>query len=167
MPAIHHEIKKLGLLALFFALGFGYILIVMRLFMETFPIDGYIISKALVGALLAAKAVAIIDKTPLGNLFSESSRYLDLLYRTLLYTLLVMVFGVIERLVHAYWDTRSVEMAISTFLESARLNHFLGTILCVGVVFFIYNFLREINNYMGMGNLRKFFFTSPSESSND
>jgi hypothetical protein len=159
MQAITHEIKKLGSLALFFLIGFGYILLVRKLFLKDFSLDGYVITKAIVGALFAAKAVAIMDITPLINRFREYPRYIELSYKTFLYTLLVMVLGALERFIHAYRETKAMAPAMKMFFDSGQFNQFLATILCIAVVFFIYNVLREIDTYLGKGTLQKMFFS--------
>jgi hypothetical protein len=64
MKVIHwltQEFKKAGILALFFTICFVYIFIVMNLFLKTYSIDTYGISKVIIGSLFAAKAILILD----------------------------------------------------------------------------------------------------------
>ena len=56
MKAIHwitKKFKKVGILALFFTICFVYIFIVINLFLKTYSIDNYGISKVIVGSLFA------------------------------------------------------------------------------------------------------------------
>lgn len=169
MQSLKHEINKISSLALFFLFGFGYILLILKLFIAEYSIDIYVLSKAIIGALVAAKAVAIMDATPLLNRFKQAPRYLRVLYKTFIYTLAVLILGIVERFFHAYHQTKGFISALKYLLESGNIYHFTGVILCILIVFFIHNIFREIDNYLGKGNLKKIFFNSPrlnSQNSN-
>ena len=159
IPALIAEIKKIGALTLFFLICFGYILILKKLFLDAYSIEFSALGKATVGALFAAKAVLILEKTSLLNRFRQSPRYINVLYKTLLYTLAVLFIGMLEELIHAYSKTRAMPSAIETALQSSNLNHFLAVNLCLVVVFLLYNVFTEIDTYMGKGTLRKLFFS--------
>lgn len=161
MQTLKHELKKIGSLSLFFFIGFGYILLMMKLLLKEYEINTYVLSKAIIGALVAAKAVAIMDVTPWVNRFHQSPRYIQVLYKTFLYTLTVLVLGAIEHIFHAYKETKAIGSAIATFIETRNLSQFLAITLCIGVVFLFHNILGEIDSYMGKGKLKKFFFDKP------
>ncbi|MEA5508508.1 hypothetical protein VB715_01900 [Crocosphaera sp. UHCC 0190] len=161
MQALKHEIKKIGSLALFFLIGFGYILVVMKLFLKEYSIDTYVLSKAIIGSLVAAKAVAIMDATPLINRFEQSPRYLRILYKTFVYTLAVLILGIIEHLLHAYHQTKAIVPAFKSFIASENFYQFLAVMLCIAIVFLMHNIFKEIDTYFGKGNLSKFFFDTP------
>jgi hypothetical protein len=161
MQALKRELKKIGSLALFFLIGFGYILLVMKLFLKEYSLDAYILSKAIIGALVAAKAVVIMDATPLLNRFKQSPRYISVLYRTFVYTFAVLIIGFIEHILHAYHKTKAIAPAIASLLESENFYRFLAVTLCIAIVFLIHNIFNEIDNYLGKGSLRKFFADAP------
>lgn len=161
MEGLKRELKKIGNLALFFFICFAYILVIMKLFLKEYSINSYVLSKAIIGSLFAAKAVAILDTTPWINKFASSRRYLNVLYKTFIYTCAVLLLGVIENLIHAYHETKSLSLAISKFIHTENFYHFLATILCISVVLLIHNILEEIDHYLGKGNLKKIFFERP------
>ncbi|ELR96655.1 hypothetical protein [Gloeocapsa sp. PCC 73106] len=158
MSKLTDEIKKVGSLTLFFLVCFGYILLMLKLFLAEYKIDVYVFSKTIISALVAAKAVAIMDMTPMLNYYSESPRYLRVLYKTFIYTSAVFVIAVLEKLFHAYRETKALGSALELFLETRNLNNFLAVTLCVSVVFLIHNIFHEIDKYLGKGSLRKLFF---------
>lgn len=158
MQKLKDELKKIGSLALFFLICFGYILLMMKLFLEEYDINAYIFSKTIISALVAAKAVAIMDMTPLLNRYSESPRYIRVLYKTFIYTFAVFVIAVIENLFHSYKETKALGSALELFLETRNFSRFLATTLCISIVFLIHNIFQELDSYLGKGNLRKFFF---------
>lgn len=158
MNSIKREIKKIGLLSLYFFIGFSYILILMKLLLEQYSIDYVVISKAFIASLVAAKVVAIMEITPWFNYFSEYPRYIRVLYKTFLYNIGVIIITAIENIFHAYHETKAIIPAISLFLETRHFSHFLATVMFVSIVFLIHNILTEIDDYLGKGNLRKLFF---------
>ncbi|WP_373478342.1 hypothetical protein [Geminocystis sp.] len=158
MEKLKEELKKIGSLSLFFMIGFGFILIMMKLFLDQYDINIYVFSKAIISSLVAAKAVAIMDMTPILNRYAHSPRYINVLYKTFLYTVAVLVISMIENLFHAYKETKAIGGAIELFLETRHFSHFLAVTLCVSMIFLIHNIFQEIDNYLGKGNLSKLFF---------
>ncbi|MBF2098001.1 MAG: hypothetical protein IGQ88_06455 [Gloeomargaritaceae cyanobacterium C42_A2020_066] len=61
IKAVAHEIRKLSSLFIFFLIGFGYIVLLATLFLESYEVNTYAFMRVIVTALLAAKAVMIID----------------------------------------------------------------------------------------------------------
>jgi hypothetical protein len=161
MEAQKHELKKIGSLSLFFFIGYGYILILMKLFLKEFSVDVSIFTKVVIYALVSAKSVAIMDMTPWMNRFAESPRYLQVLYKTAVYTFAVFVLSLIENLFHAYHETKALIPALTLFLETRSFDRFLAILLCVSAVFLIHNIFQELDQYLGKGNLSKFFFKPP------
>lgn len=162
METLKSEIKKIGSLTLFFLVGYGYILLLMKLFLlDEYSIDSYVLSKAIISALVSAKAVAIMDMTPWLNRFSQSPRYINVLYKTSLYTSAVLIIGIIEDLFHSYHQTKALKSALALFIETRHFSHFFAVILSVSMIFLIHNIFKELDNYVGKGNLTKFFLNRP------
>ncbi|PSF30986.1 hypothetical protein C7H19_23460 [Aphanothece hegewaldii CCALA 016] len=166
MQSLKRELKKISSLALFFFIGFGYILLIMKLFLKEYDISAYVLSKALVGSIVAAKAVVLMEMTPWMERFQRSPRYISVLYKTFIYTLAVLVIGLIERLIDGYLKTKSLSGAIETLIHSEHFYPFLATILCIAVVFLMHNIFTEIDTYLGKGNLLKFFLNRPQTQRN-
>jgi hypothetical protein len=158
MEKLKEEFKKIGSLSLFFMIGFGFILVLMKLLLEQYEINTYVFFKVIISSLVAAKAVAIMDMTPILNRYDQSPRYIKVLYKTFLYTVAVLIISMIENLFHAYKETKTMGGAIELFLETRHFSHFLAVTLCVSLIFLIHNIFQEIDNYLGKGNLIKLFF---------
>lgn len=161
MESLKRELKKIGSLSLFFFIGYGYILLIMKLLLKEFSVDVSIFAKVVIYALVSAKSVAIMDMTPWMNRFDESPRYLQVLYKTAVYTFAVFVLSLIENLFHAYHETKALGSALMLFLETRSFDRFLAILLCVSTVFLIHNIFQELDSYLGKGNLSKFFFKPP------
>ncbi len=161
MQSLKHEIKKVGSLSLFFFVGYAYILLITKLFLKEFAVDVSIFAKVVVYALVSAKSVAIMDMTPWLNRFAESARYLQVIYKTAIYTFAVFVLSFLENIFHAYHQTKALSPALKLFLETRSLSRFLAILICVSTVFLIHNIFQELDRYLGKGNLSKFFFKTP------
>jgi hypothetical protein len=77
---------------------------------------------------------------------------------TFLYTLAVLLLGVIEHLFETYRKAKTLAPAVESFFEPAHLYHFLAVLLCISIVFLIHNIFHELDSYLGKGNLKKIFF---------
>lgn len=154
---IKEELKKVGSLTLFFLIGFGYILLTMKFLLAEYNIDVFIFSKVIISALVAAKAVAIMDATPLVNRYQNSPRYVRVLYKSLIYLGAVFVFSVVEDLFHSYRETKSIGGAIAVFIETRHFFHFLAVTMAISIVFIMHNIFHEIDSYLGKGKLTKLF----------
>ncbi len=158
---LKEELKKLGSLSLFFFVGFAYILVTMKFLLAEYDVDVVIFSKVIISALVAAKAVAIMDATPLINRYSNSPRYIRVLYKSGIYLGAVFLISLIENLFHGYRETGSLGGAIELFLETRHFYHFLAVTTSISLVFIIHNIFHEIDTYLGEGKLAKFFFDKP------
>ena len=161
MQALQREIKKLSSLALFFLIGFLYVLLIVKLFLKEYNVDVYIFSKAVIGSLFAAKAVAIMDATPLMKYGREVPRYLRVLYKTFLYTLAVLLLGILEHLWENYHKTKAIGEAFQTLVAEGHFYNILAVTLCISAVFFVHNIFKEIDIYLGSDSLKNIFLSSP------
>ena len=166
MNKIIHEIKTIASLALFFAICFGYILLLIKILSKDYAVDGFVVTKTIVYALFASKAILLINATPLFRHFRDLQLYIGVIYRTILYTLAASILVVLEGIFEAYRKTKAIAPAILEFMQSRHFHQNVAVILCLGVVFLIYSILKEIDISMGKGGLRKFFLTIPTNLNN-
>jgi hypothetical protein len=166
MEALKRELKKIGSLAIFFFLSFGYILLIVKLFLKEYSISSYVLGKAMLGAIIAAKTVAILDSILKLQWLQNFPRYVSVLYRTLIYTLVALIIGLIEGFIEAYRGTREMPAAIAKFLQTESFYHILAVTLCLAVVFFLHNLWDEIDRSLGKGTLSKFFLSNPEGKTN-
>ena len=155
------EIKRVGLVTLIFLIGFGLILALKKLFLAEYSIEFSGLAKAVVGALLVAKVVVILDHTPFVHQFRRYPRYVSVLYQTIVYTLAVFFLGVCEKVFHAYRDTGTIGSAIEAVIRSADINHFFAAILFITLMFLGYNIVAAVDRGMGDGTLFALFFNMP------
>jgi len=142
---------------LFFLIGFLLVLLVIKLFLAQYDIGFSPVPAAVIGALLAAKAVIVLDHRDYARL-----RHLPRVYavvgKTVIYVLVVLMFGIVERVIHGYRETGSLADGIAFFFHRINRDRFLGTMLCVAIVFAAYFVIREIEREHGKGSMYELFF---------
>ncbi len=147
---------------LFFFVAFLVQLLIIKLAVEQFSIPLTAFSKALVAALLAAKAVLILDETPLARKLERYRRIIAVAVKTLLYGLGTLLLGYIERFLEALHKVGSFDGAFGDVIDQANLYRFFAWVLGISLIFAIYFTWFEINEHMGEGALWSLFFQPPN-----
>ncbi len=155
---LKRELKEVGSATLYFLMTFSLILLLKKLFLAEYEISIYPLSQVIVGSLVVAKVVVILDHTSLGKGFENNAPYLKILYRSGVYTLAVAVVGVIERMFHLRHEADSVGEAFRMVYAGGNFHHFIATILCIGLAFVGYNLLAVVNEHLGDGGLGRLLF---------
>jgi hypothetical protein len=158
---LHREFASLWPVFLFFLVAFLLQLLIIKLAVGQFSIPLAAFSKALVAALLAAKAVLILDETPLARKLERYRRIIAVAVKTLLYGLGTLLLGYIERVLEALHRVGTIDGAVREVIEQANLYRFLAWVVGISLIFAIYFVWSEINERMGEGALWSLFFHPP------
>lgn len=158
---LHREFVAARPVFLFFFLAFLLQLLIIKLAVAQFSIPVTALSKALVGALLAAKAVLILDETSLARKLERHRRIVAVAVKTLLYGLATLLLGFIERLLEALHKVGAFDSALTDIIDQANLSRFFAWVLGVSLIFAIYFTWFEINEHLGNGALWSLFFRPP------
>jgi hypothetical protein len=146
---------------LFFLVGFILLLLLIKLALAEFSIEMTAYSKALVGALVAAKSALILDETPLARSLERYRRILAVTIKTLFYGAAALLLGYIERILEALKKVHSFDGAARYVIDHASMYRILAWTLGISIVFALYFTFVEINQHMGGKALRKLFLDSP------
>src|SRR5215831_15502769 len=91
------EIREVTMVTLGFFIWFGVLILLKRLYLAEYQIRFRGLSLALLGALVVAKVVLVMEHVPLGQWVRQHAAGVDVILRTLLYTLGVFVVLLLER----------------------------------------------------------------------
>ena len=88
----------------------------------------------------------------------EASRppYVSVLYKTTVYSAVVLLVVTAEKVFHAYRESDTLRIAITEVWHGRDRNHILATVLCIGLAFAAYNLLSSINRRLANGRLAAF-----------
>jgi hypothetical protein len=150
---------------LFFLVGFLLLILLIKLALAQFSVEITIISKAVIGALLAAKAALILDETPLARRLEQHRRIVAVAVKTLFYGVATLLLGYVERVLDALHKVHAFDAAFWYVIEHASLYRILTWTLGISIVFALYFAFVEISERMGAWALYALFFESPKTAS--
>ena len=159
-----HEFRKLLPPTIFFFLGFNLILFSKRLLLADYLIQFSGFFLATTAALVVGKVVLIADTMPFLRRFDKAPLAQPILFKTVVYSLLVSAARLIEAFIHYLIQGGSVGGGgfLDEILGSFSWDHFIVTQMWVFVLFLIYVTASEINELIGDGELFKILFTRRS-----
>jgi uncharacterized membrane protein len=148
-------------IVLFFFIAFLLIGVMFKLFVARYQIEFSAFTKAAIAALILGKVVALLDWAQAGYRFDGHRRIVVVAGKTLLYALVVIVLGIGEKILEAYRKAGSLGVAVSNLIADANFDRFMGLVLLISMVVFIYLAMQEIECAMGKGALLRLFFKRP------
>jgi hypothetical protein len=99
---------------------------IIKLALAQFSIPTTAFSKAVVGALFAAKAVLTIDETRIGRSLEHSRRIVAVAVKTVLYGFGTLLLGYLERFVEALHRDGSFDGALRDMIDQANVYRILA-----------------------------------------
>ena len=159
-----HEFREMLPPTVFFFVGFNLILFTKRLFLADHLIQFSGFFLATTSALVVGKTVLVADMMPFLRRFDNAPLALPILFKTVVYSLLVFVARLLEALIHYLVADGVVGGGgfLDELLGTFRWDHFIAVQMWVFVLFLIYVTTSEINDLLGDGELFKILFTRPS-----
>lgn len=162
--AVLHEFRHVLPPTIFFFLGFNLILFTKRLILAEYLVEfsGFLI--ATTAALIVGKVVLVADKMPFLRRLDHAPLAQPILFKTVIYTLLVMVARLVEAFVHYLIEGGTIGQGrfIAHQMSSFSWYQFIAVQLWVFVLFLVYVTGNEISQLLGDGELFKIFFTRRS-----
>jgi hypothetical protein len=159
-----HELREMLPPTIFFFIGFNLILFTKRLILEDYLIQftGFFI--ATVSALIVGKVVLVGEVLPFLRRFDGAPLAKPILFKAVVYTLLVFVARLLEAFIHYVVGNHAVGGGafIEEVLGSFSWDRFIATQMWVFTLFLVYVTGSEINKLFGDGELFKIFFRRPS-----
>ena len=160
---IMEELKRIGIVSLYFALCFGVMLLMKRLILAQYAIEFRGVTFALVGALVVGKVVVLLEKVPLG--VRNQPVVVDVILRTLLYTFGVWVALLLEKAFEARHEHGGFGPSLMAVFEHRDIHHVWASTIgvCIALLGFIaFSVLRR---YFGGDELKRSFLALESDKS--
>ena len=159
-----HEFRMVLPPTLFFLVGFNLILFTKRLILAEHMIQFTGAFIATMAALVVGKVVLVADKLPYLRRFDNAPLVRPILFKAVVYAVLVFAVRLLESFVHYVIDDGAVGGGafLEHWLAKFSWNQFIATQLWIFVLFLIYVTASELNTLVGDGELFKIFFTRRS-----
>ena len=160
--SLKKEIEEVALTTLYFAVWLGVLVLLKRLILEDYQIEFRGLSLALVGALIIAKVVLVLEHVPLGPWVRRHAALFEVLLRTLLYTLGVAAVLLLEKAFEARHDEGGFGAALGRVLQHRDIAHVWANTICVGSALLVFNAVSVLRHHLGEGRLVALFLAPPS-----
>lgn len=153
-----HEVNEYLINAIYLSLFFGAFAIARRLTLEQFNIylnDTFI---GLIKALIIAKVIMIGAFLKISHKFENSALIIPIIYKTILFVLLVVLFDLIEGYVRAFIELNDLSAALKELIYHHFDKMRLGGLIMISVAFLPFFALKELSRVSGSENFRRLFF---------
>ena len=161
---LRREFMALWPVFVFFLIGFLLLILLIKLALEQFSIEITVLSNAVIGALLAAKAALVLDDTPLARSLEHYRRIVAVTIKVLFYGVTSLLLLCVERVLEAWHRFHGLGAAFQHVFEHGT-RWILIWALGISIVFALYFAFVEISEQMGEGELWRLFFESPATGS--
>lgn len=146
---------------LFFFIAFMLMGVMFKLFVTQYSVQFTAFTRAAVFALIIGKVILLIDWAESGRDFSAHRRIVVIAGQTFVYAFAVFTLGIAERILEAAHKAHSLREGFDMVIAAASLDRFIGLVILISMVVFVYLVLQEIQRAMGQGALYRLLFKLP------
>jgi hypothetical protein len=147
------ELVSIFWVSLYFLIWFGMMMLIKVLLLEEYKIHFYDISAVIIGALVVAKSVLIMEAIPVSK-NNNHPAWAVVLIRTLLFLLGVFIILVLEKSIEARHEYGGVFEAFKSLFQKADIYHVWVNILCVFGALLTYNFGSVLKLNLGKDGVK-------------
>jgi hypothetical protein len=155
------EMREVALTTLYFAVCFGVLVALKRLYLAEYKIKFRGMSLAIVSALIVAKVVLVMEHVPLGQWVRSHAAALGVVLRTLLYSFGVAVALLLERGFEARHEHGGFGAAVVWVFQHRDMHHVWADTIVVGCALLGFNALSAMRRHLGEGQLHRVFLEPP------
>jgi hypothetical protein len=155
---LSREMKQFLVIFLYLGLLIGAFNIYRWLLLAEYHVGYFVYGYSLIEALVLAKIIIIGESLGIGERFSGRPLIFPTIYKTILFALCVLAFGILERLITGFWHGEGL---VGVFQEIIHGRYeILGRILIMFAAFIPFFAFRETVRALPEVNLLDLFFRS-------
>lgn len=154
------EVREALPATLFFIFLFHMIGLTRDAVLEDYSFTALRSAGATLGALIVAKAILLVDALPIARL-SSASRIYQVIWKTLMYGVMVLVFRFVEELIPFLSKSDSLASAVQALFAEVSWSLFAILTLWVLGGLFLYCLAAELVQAIGMEKIREVLFGAP------
>jgi hypothetical protein len=162
---LKHEIVAVIALTLYFGCWLGVLVLIKYLLLAEYHIAFHHFSVALVGALVLAKVVLVLEHVTLGAWVRAQPAWVDVILRTALYAFGVFVLLLLEKVFEGRHEHDGFSASLIAQFQQADAIHVWLNTLCLSAALLSYNMLSVVRKHLGKGALLRMFLTPLPEES--
>ena len=153
-----HAFREVLPPTLFFLFSFNLIVFTTNLLVHDywFKVSGFLL--ATTTALVVGKAVLVANHIRLIDRFRGAPLIQPILYKTIFYTLVVLVVRLAERFIHLAIDHQGFAAALDLAVQDFSWRRFAAIQIWIFTCFLIYVTATELSRLLGEGQMFRLFF---------
>jgi hypothetical protein len=161
---LKHELKAIVMVTLFFATWLGILMVLKILLLEDYQIRVGGFSIVLIGALILAKVVLILEHVSLGAWLRSQPVLLDVMLRTLLYAMGTLVVMLLEKGFESRHEQGGFGPALMNVFQHRDMPHIWANTICLTGALLFYNLLSTLNRHLEKGGLARVLLSPPQDA---
>ncbi|GMV27381.1 MAG: hypothetical protein AMXMBFR58_34120 [Phycisphaerae bacterium] len=161
--ALGRELRALAATTLYFGVWLGSLIVLKHLILEEDRIEFDRWTAAVVGTLVLAKVVLVLEHVSLGELVRARPAWVEVVAKTALYASGVFAVLVLEHAFEGRHEHGSFGASLSAVFRDADFNHVIVNAMCCTGALLGYNVLMLVRRRLGPGGLRRAFLTPVAE----
>lgn len=156
---LKNEIQTVALVILYFAAWFGVLILLKELILAEYQVEFHRLSSALVGALVVAKVVLVLEHVPLGAWVRKQPALVDAVLRTILYSLGVLVVLILEKAFDGRHEYGGFGNSLAKVFQHVDIYHVWANTICVVGALLVFNLFSILHQWLGRRELIRLFVT--------
>ena len=164
LQKIKHEFLKVLPPTIFFFFSFNIVAITSALMMRGRGIEVSSFLEATILALIVGKVILVVDHTPFVNKFPDKPLIYNIVWKTFIYVLAVMLARYLERFIPFLQEDGGFTEAHLHLMNEIVWPRFLAIQIWFMVLFFLYSVLVELVRVLGKERMVKLFFKDGNDA---
>jgi len=156
------EIRLVLAATLYFAIWFGVLMTLKRLYLADYQIKFRGLSLALVSALVVAKVVLLMEHVTLGQWIRKRAVLIDVMLRTFLCGIGVFVVVLLEKGIEGRHEHGGFGAAVAWVFQHRDMNHVWADTIAITAALLGFNVLGAVRRHLGEGQLHRVFLLPPA-----
>lgn len=148
---IKHELVSVIVLTLYFLVWISFLMLLKYLLLAHYAVGTLDMSKAVIGALVLAKVVLVLEYVPFGKRVRAQAAWVDVVLRTAFYTAGVFVVMVLEKAFESRREADGFMQAVVVLFHDVAIYHLLLSLICVSAALLSYNIISVLHKNLGKG----------------
>ena len=156
---LKHEVKAVLLAMAYFAIWIGTLMLIKDLILVEYDIAFHGFSMALVGALILSKVALILEHVPFGSWIKRQPAWVDVIVRTLLYALGVVVVMILEKGIEGRHEHGGFGGAVEAAYKGTDAPHVWANAICITGALLVWNAASVLQRHLGKGGFLTVFLS--------
>lgn len=154
---IKNEIRSIALTTLYFVVWLGVLVALKKLILAEYHVEFQGLTKALIGAMILAKVVLVLEKVPLGAWMRNRPAWVHVILRTALYAAGTFVVIYLEKTFHARHEHGGFIPSMIHVIHDKNIHQIWANTIAVTFALLVFNALFVIRRHLGKGGLFRIF----------